>query len=103
MIPWCLAAGNAAGTATAAGVKVSISPRVLKPLSFSTVHPLPSSLAQASRELPACICPPKVCGKDSPASARTQQAACGERSFLSHWKHHNQNEQKGLQKKEKNN
>lgn len=87
----------------------SVSPRVLKPSGFYIVHPLPSSLAHATRERPACICPraprhpSEVHGKDEPASGSTQQAACRERNFLSHWKHHKQCERKGLQKKEKNN
>lgn len=49
--------GNTAGTATTAGVKVSVSLHVLKPLGFSTGHPLLSNLAHATRELPTCIGP----------------------------------------------
>lgn len=72
------------------GVKVYISPCVLKPLGFSTMHPLPSNLARATGELPASIYPSapehpsEVHGEDEPAPVSTQQAACGERSFLSH-------------------
>lgn len=35
----------------------SLFPKVLKPLGFSTVHPLLSGLVHATREPPACVCP----------------------------------------------
>lgn len=91
--------GNTAGTATTTGVKVSISSCVLKPLGFYLVHPLPSSLASTCYQgttsphlAPCSQTSLEVNGKDKPASVSTQQAACSERSFLSHWKHHEQHE-----------